>query len=66
MYEPNAAAWRMTQAGARGAQVVREHWLAVGLTEEQVDSAIAALEDPRLLVLSQLFMSARGRRPATG
>jgi Methyltransferase domain len=45
---------------------VRMQWLALGLTDEQVDSAIAALEDPRLLVLSQLFMSARGQRPATG
>jgi ubiquinone/menaquinone biosynthesis C-methylase UbiE len=45
---------------------VRGILLDLGLTDPEVDTAIAALEDPRLVVLSQLLISARGQRSTAG
>jgi ubiquinone/menaquinone biosynthesis C-methylase UbiE len=44
----------------------RRLWMDRGLTEAEIDAGIAALEDPRLVVYSRLFVSARGRRRSTG
>jgi hypothetical protein len=45
-------------------QQARRVWMDVGVADADIDAAIAALEDPRLVVYSRLFVSARGQRPA--
>lgn len=51
---------------AIGAEQARPMHLAAGLSDDEVDQAVAAVTDPNLVLLSHMLVSARRQRPPSG
>ncbi|MEU1672479.1 class I SAM-dependent methyltransferase [Streptomyces roseifaciens] len=66
--EPDVQQWRAHSPGTalqvHNTRHLRDRFLAVGMTEEQLDEAAAAMSHPDFLASSCLMYSTQGQRPA--